>query len=105
MKDLICRYCGKKIEKDQLRTAIRRMKMVPFHKECFELQEEETISMNEMWKPVNQTGWTITSGAMLLFAITMAMTEWLGNIGDLLGVFALYPVIIRFISLVVYETR
>ncbi|QST00601.1 hypothetical protein IMZ31_03225 [Pontibacillus sp. ALD_SL1] len=105
MKDLVCRYCGKKIEKKQLRTAIRRLKIYPFHKECFELKEEETISIDEMWKPINQVGWTITSIALLILAIMLGVTDWLGNLGNFIGVLALYPMIIRIISYVVYETK
>lgn len=105
MKDLVCRYCGKKIEKKQLRTAIRRLKINPFHKECFELKEEETISTDDMWKPINQVGWTITAIALLILAIVLVVTGWLGNLGNFISILALYPIITRILSYVIYETK
>ncbi|MBA2174646.1 hypothetical protein H0266_06945 [Halobacillus locisalis] len=101
-----CRYCYKEIrDRDELVTASNWFRVRPFHYRCFELVEQDTKTIAGAWNPVNGRTGLVTVVLMLLLFLVMITTNILGGIGDLLGFLALYPVLLRVFSYLVYEIR
>lgn len=106
MKASLCRYCYKEIkDRDELVTASSFFRIRPFHFVCFKKVEQETSSMGLGWKPLNGPSGTISFFIMFILAIVMLTTTTLHTIGDIIGVLALYPVILRIISYITIERR
>lgn len=102
----ICRYCYKEIQdRDELVTASNWFRVRPYHYRCFELLEQDTRTIAGSWTPINGRVSLVTVGLMLVLAIVLLTTDLLGGIGDLVGIFALYPVFLRLISFFVFEIR
>ncbi|WP_101843344.1 hypothetical protein [Halobacillus sp. Marseille-P3879] len=106
MNTKVCRYCYKDIrDRDELVTASNWFRVRPYHYRCFQLLEEETSTVAGMWTPVNGRIGLITVALMLALSIWMFATNTLHFIGDLIGVLALYPVLLRVISYLFIESR
>ncbi|MRG86842.1 hypothetical protein [Salinibacillus xinjiangensis] len=106
MSHKVCNICGKAIrDRDELLTASKWFRIKSFHVECFEeMEKEETVARN-MWIPVNGTSGNISFILMLALATWMLFTETLGYLGDLIGIIALYPIILRVISFLFIEYK
>ncbi|RWZ55296.1 hypothetical protein EQV77_11670 [Halobacillus fulvus] len=106
MKTNRCRYCYKDIrDRDELVTASNWFRVRPFHYRCFELLEQDTRTIAGTWNPVNGTTGLVTVVLMLILAVVMLTTNILGFVGDILGFLALYPILLRAFSYLVYEMR
>lgn len=106
MESVYCRYCYKDIEEqDELVTATNFFRIRPYHFLCFQEVEQETIATVRSWKPLNGPAGNITIIVMLLLAAVMTFTNLLGEVGNLIGVFALYPILIRVLSFFIFEIR
>ncbi|SES96018.1 hypothetical protein SAMN05421676_102216 [Salinibacillus kushneri] len=106
MSKIHCHYCARRIrDRDELITASKWFRLKAFHYQCFQDLEQESTLIRNVWIPVNGVSGNISAILMLLLSIGMLATELLGYIGDLLGVIALYPVILRLISLLFIEMR
>ncbi|WP_181349325.1 hypothetical protein [Thalassobacillus sp. CUG 92003] len=106
MKSNICRYCYKEIrDRDELITASNWFRLRPFHYRCFELLEQDTRTIAGNWSPVNGSAGNVTTVLMTILAVWMLATNALGLIGDLLGIIALYPILLRVLSFFVYEMK
>lgn len=106
MDSKICKYCKKEIkDRDELVTASNWFRVRPFHYRCFQKLEQETSAMWLAWTPVNGPSGNVTVLLMLVLAIWMLVTNTLGLIGDLIGILALYPILLRLISLFSIENK
>ncbi|UOR13289.1 hypothetical protein [Halobacillus amylolyticus] len=106
MNSKICRYCYKEIrDRDELVTASNWFRVRPYHYRCFEKIEEETRTIAGTWTPINGRSGLITVILMLALSLWMITTNTLGQIGDLIGLLALYPVVLRIVSYVFIESR
>ncbi|MYL32516.1 hypothetical protein GLW08_07060 [Pontibacillus yanchengensis] len=106
MSSIYCRYCGKEIkDRDELVTATNYFRIQPYHWRCFGKVEEETIAVTKTWKPLNGPSGTISVVLMLLLAGVMAFTDVLGEIGNLIGVLSLYPIVLRVLSYFLFESK
>ncbi|GGF16667.1 hypothetical protein GCM10010954_14090 [Halobacillus andaensis] len=106
MSTKVCRYCYKQIrDRDELVTASNWFRVRPYHYRCFQLLEEDTSTVAGTWTPINGRVGLITVALMLALSIWMLTTDTLHSIGDLLGVLALYPVLLRVISFLFIESR
>jgi len=106
MDSVYCRYCFKDIhDRDELVTATNWFRIRPYHYRCFEEVEQETIATVLTWKPLNGPMGNITFTILLAFVGLMALTDLFGEIGNLLGALSLYPIIIRILSVFIYEVR
>ncbi|WP_173917081.1 hypothetical protein [Halobacillus sp. Marseille-Q1614] len=104
MKTKMCRYCYKPIrDRDELVTASSWFRIRPFHYRCFELVEQDMRTIAGTWTPVNGRAGMGTVIVMVLLSIWMLTTTTLGAIGDLIGVLALYPVLLRVVSFLIFE--
>ncbi|CDQ21182.1 hypothetical protein SAMN05192559_10636 [Halobacillus karajensis] len=102
----ICRYCYKEIQdRDELITASNWFRIRPYHFRCFELLEQDTKTIAGTWTPINGRVGMVTVILMGILAVVLLMTHLLGRIGDLLGILALYPVLLRILSYVIFEMR
>ncbi|UOQ43603.1 hypothetical protein MUN89_17065 [Halobacillus salinarum] len=102
----ICRYCFKEIKsRDELVTASSWFRIRPYHYRCFQLLEEDTRTVAGAWTPINGTVGLVTVFIMLGLSILMLSTSLLGAVGDLIGVLALYPVLLRILSFIAIESR
>ncbi len=106
MSSVYCRYCYKDINKrDELVTATNYLRIRPYHYRCFGEVEQETIATVRSWKPMNGPMGNITFAILLIFVGVMALTNIFGEVGNLLGALALYPLILRVLSFFLYELR
>lgn len=106
MKTNQCRYCFKEIrDRDELVTASNWFRVRPYHYRCFELLEQDTKTIAGTWNPLTGTTGLITVIVMLVLSGVMLLTNFLGLIGDLVGFLALYPVLLRVLSFIVFESR
>ncbi|MCP3032414.1 hypothetical protein LF817_13885 [Halobacillus sp. A1] len=106
MRTQVCRYCYKEIrDRDELVTASNWFRIRPFHYRCFDLVEQETSTIAGTWKPINSRASLISVVLMLVLSVWMFATDTLGFVGDLIGLIALYPVVLRTISFVWIESR
>ncbi|WP_035509952.1 hypothetical protein [Halobacillus karajensis] len=106
MNTNICRYCYKEIQdRDELITASNWFRIRPYHFRCFELLEQDTKTIAGTWTPINGRVGMVTVILMGILAVVLLMTHLLGRIGDLLGILALYPVLLRILSYVIFEMR
>ncbi|MGJ9383505.1 hypothetical protein [Salipaludibacillus sp. CF4.18] len=102
----ICRYCFKEIkDRDQLITASNFFRIKPFHYVCFYELEKEVSSLWGFWKPLNGVSGNTRAIIMGAIAVWLLATESLGDIGDIIGVIALYSVIIRIMSYIFFEKK
>lgn len=102
----ICRYCYKEIQdRDELVTASNWFRIRPFHYRCFELVEQDTRTIAGAWSPINGRVGLITVVLMVVLAVVLLTTELLGGIGDLIGLLALYPVLLRVFSYLLFEIK
>ncbi|MGP4061866.1 hypothetical protein [Halobacillus sp. H74] len=106
MNTNVCRYCYKEIQdRDELITASNWFRVRPYHYRCFDLLEQDTMTIAGTWTPVNGRAGLITVILMVIFAAALSMTDFLGSIGDLIAILALYPIFLRIFSFVVFESR
>ncbi|MFQ3543418.1 hypothetical protein Q7A53_04980 [Halobacillus rhizosphaerae] len=106
MKPIICRYCSKEIrDRDELVTASNWFRIRPYHFRCFSLLEQDTKTVAGAWTPINGRTGLVTVLIMVVLSIVMLGTSLLGGIGDLIGILALYPVLLRLISFITIESR
>ncbi|QAS51782.1 hypothetical protein [Halobacillus litoralis] len=106
MNTNVCRYCYKEIQdRDELITASNWFRVRPYHYRCFDLLEQDTRTIAGAWTPVNGRAGLITVILMVIFAAVLFMTDFLGSIGDLIAILALYPIFLRIFSFVVFESR
>lgn len=102
----ICRYCYKEIQdRDELVTASNWFRIRPFHYRCFELVEQDTRTIAGSWSPVNGRVGLITVALMVVLAVVLLTTDLLGGIGDVIGLLALYPVLLRALSYFLFEIK
>ncbi|WP_082234788.1 hypothetical protein [Halobacillus massiliensis] len=100
----MCRYCFKHIrDRDELVTASNWFRLRPFHYRCFELLQQDTRPKAGTWNPVNGSVGTGVVIVMAVISIWMFTTGTLGAIGDIIGVLALYPIILRLLSYIIFE--
>lgn len=106
MNTNICRYCYKEIQdRDELVTASNWFRVRPFHYRCFELVEQGTRTIAGTWTPVNGRAGLVTVILMVVLALVLLATDLLGGIGDLIGLLALYPVLLRALSYFIFEIK
>ncbi|SFJ61131.1 hypothetical protein SAMN04487936_10357 [Halobacillus dabanensis] len=106
MNKNICRYCYKEIQdRDELVTASNWFRIRPFHYRCFELVEQDTRTIAGSWSPVNGRVGLITVALMVVLAVVLLTTDLLGGIGDVIGLLALYPVLLRALSYFLFEIK
>ncbi|MBB6451816.1 hypothetical protein HNQ94_000237 [Salirhabdus euzebyi] len=106
MSSFFCHYCKKNIrDQDELITASRWFSIKPFHYQCFKQLEEETTSQRNLYIPVNGPSGMVTVVIMLLLSGWMLFTNTLNAIGDMIGIIALYPVLLRIISYFTIESK
>lgn len=104
VKTNMCRYCYKEIrDRDDLVTASNWFRIRPYHYRCFEKMEQDTKTIAGTWTPINGRVGLITVLLMAVLSGLMLLTDLLGGIGDLLGVLALYPILLRVLSYFVFE--
>lgn len=114
MKDIVCKYCNKKINnRDELVTASILFNVKPFHYACFQKVTRETVISWTAWKPLNTATGVISMVIMLVLSIILLGTDLLADrttykdidIGNIIGIIALYPLALRIVSFVLYESR
>ncbi|WP_053217085.1 hypothetical protein [Virgibacillus senegalensis] len=106
MRLTICRYCGKPIEKrDQLVTASNWLRVRPYHFICFQEVEKESTTIYNSWTPLNGPAGNVTAVIMAGLAGWLLATDSLGMAGSLIGLLALYRVLIRLVALVGFESK
>lgn len=106
MNSVYCRYCYEDIkDRDELVTATNYFRIHPYHYRCFEEVEQETIATVRSWKPLNGPMGNITFVILFLFVGLMALTDVFGEVGNVLGALALYPIMLRVLSFFIYEIR
>jgi hypothetical protein len=102
----ICRYCYKEIQdRDELVTASKWFRIRPFHYRCFELMEQDTRTIVGTWTPINGRVGLLNVVLMVVLSVVLLTTDVLGGIGDLIGLLALYPVLLRTLSYFIFEIR
>lgn len=102
----VCRYCNKEIkDRDQLVTASNFFRMKPFHSVCFKELEKEVKTLWGFWRPLNGVSGNTRAIIMGALAVWLLGTDSLEMIGDLIGVIALYSVIIRIMSYFFFERK
>ncbi|UFU00394.1 hypothetical protein KO561_05455 [Radiobacillus kanasensis] len=102
----ICRYCRKEIKnRDQLLTGVSWFRIRPFHYVCFQKLIGDAGVIWNTWRPINTQGGTISALLMLALVIWMAVSDFRGIWGDLLGLVAFYPVLVRVLSFALYERK
>ncbi|MRH44942.1 hypothetical protein GH741_20060 [Aquibacillus halophilus] len=102
----ICRYCYKEIkDRDELVTASNFFRIKPFHFVCFNELEKEVRTLWGFWKPLNGVSGNTRAIILAIVAAWLLFTDSLGEIGDLIGVVALYSVLIRIMSYLFFEIK
>jgi hypothetical protein len=105
MKPVQCEYCNRPVrDQDELVTASRRFRVRPFHFQCFSEMEQEASTHRALWIPVNGISGLVTVILMIALAGWMLLTDTLHQLGDLVGIIALYPVILRIYSYIAIES-
>lgn len=105
LKNVVCHYCKKEVkDRDNLVTASNWFRIKAFHYNCFKEQEQDTKLSVNSWNPVNGGAGNVSFAIMLALAVWMLFTNTLGFIGDLIGILALYPIFLRFLSLIFIES-
>jgi hypothetical protein len=106
MGKVFCNYCVQEIrDQDELITASNKFRLKPFHYKCFQEQEQETKTQFGLWIPVNGMSGNITTVLMLALALWTLLTDVFHTIGDILGIIALYPVLLRVLSYFIFERK
>ncbi|WP_163529441.1 hypothetical protein [Halobacillus ihumii] len=106
MKPKMCRYCYKPIrDRDELVTASNWFRIRPYHYRCFQEVEQDTKTIVGTWTPINGPAGLVTMILMLALALWMYSTNTLGVIGDIIGLLAFYPVLLRVASFVFIESK
>ncbi|WP_138420629.1 hypothetical protein [Aquibacillus sediminis] len=106
MKQPICMYCHKPIQKrDQLVTASNMLRIKPYHYVCFKEVEQEVSTIWNLWTPINSASGNIRFVLILIIAIWFLVTDVLGGVGDLIVLLATYPIVVRMVSFFLYEQR
>ncbi|MCP8615312.1 hypothetical protein [Salirhabdus salicampi] len=104
MGAIVCHYCYKPIrDRDELITASSWFRVKSFHYVCFQKVEEETTSRRSMWTPLNGVPGTISVVVMTALSFWMLLTNTLNQLGDLIGILAIYPLLLRIVSIFKYE--
>lgn len=106
MESDVCRYCYRKIKsRDELVTAFRWMEVKPYHYVCYQELQKETTIFWKAWKPLN--GWEGNTAALLLMvvAVLFLFTRIGEETGKLVGVIALYPLLLRGMSYFLFERK
>ncbi|MCT2535790.1 hypothetical protein NC661_07655 [Aquibacillus koreensis] len=102
----VCRYCHKEIkDRDQLVMGSNFLRLQPFHYVCFQEVEKEGTTVWNYWKPLNGPSGNIRIILMAVLAIVLLVTDLLGEIGDLVAILSLYPVLLRVISIFFFELK
>ncbi|MEQ6376910.1 hypothetical protein RZN22_06310 [Bacillaceae bacterium S4-13-58] len=113
-KDVVCKYCNKKINnRDELVTASALFKVQPFHYVCFQKVTKETTISWTAWKPLNTVTGVISMVLMIVLSVILLGTDLLADrtkykdldLGNIIGIIALYPLLLRIISFGLYESR
>ncbi len=106
MKPIICRYCGKPIEKrDQLVTASHWLRVRAYHYVCFEEVEKESSTIYNSWTPLNGPAGNITAAIMAMLAVWLLLTGTWGVAGSLIGLLASYRVLLRLTAFLLFERK
>ncbi|MFD2924451.1 hypothetical protein [Halobacillus naozhouensis] len=106
MNSKACRYCYKPIrDRDELVTASNWFRIKPYHYKCFQEVEQETKTITGTWTPINGYAGLITVLIMLALSVWMLSTNTLGQLGNLIGLLALYPVFLRVVSFAWIESK
>ncbi|WP_226038255.1 hypothetical protein [Aquibacillus saliphilus] len=102
----ICRYCYKEIKnRDELVTASNFLRIRPFHFVCFNELEKEVRTLWGFWRPLNGVSGNTRTIIMGVIAAWLLATNTLAEIGDLIGLIALYSVLVRAMSYIFFERK
>ncbi|MDC3413609.1 hypothetical protein NC797_08940 [Aquibacillus sp. 3ASR75-11] len=106
MSRILCKYCYNEIEdRDRLVVGSKWFQIKPFHYVCFQEIEQETEVAWNSWTPINGPAGTITFLLMLALSVWMLTTNTFGSRGKIVGIIALYPIILRLVSFFFIELR
>ncbi|KGX90756.1 hypothetical protein N781_06500 [Pontibacillus halophilus JSM 076056 = DSM 19796] len=106
MRPVFCKYCSKPIDdRDELITATNYARIYPYHYLCYQELEQETTTVQRVWKPLNDGLGTYIAFLMLILSGWFAFTDTLGAVGDIIAALSLYPIGLRVLSFFLYELR
>lgn len=106
MRAVICPYCHKPIEKrDQLISVTNLFRIRPYHYVCYQKVEQETKTIWNFWTPLNGLVGNIRLVILASLALWFLITNSLGLGGQLIGVIALYNVMIHITAFFLYERK